>query len=230
MAGDGGAVLDVDQCRQRTAGQTGRIAIDGGRRFMAPEQAWPVPRSPARVVPFRSEHWVEPTPGHRFLVRPVRPADDAALRRLLESSSPEDIRFRFLMSLRLFSDRIVKPLTRLANVHRLGLVAAAVDGAPGSIVGHAILAPDGGGEAEFALLVLDGYRQFGLGRHLLECLVEHARALGLRRIYGIVLAENHRMRELAREMTFRERRDPDEPTCVREVLELAPAQGGSGLS
>ena len=186
------------------------------------------PQAAVRRTSFRDEHVAEPSPGHRFRVRPVRASDDAGLRQLFEEMSPADARFRFLASVRTFSDRVVQPLTHLANLQRLGLVAAE-EGRPDRIVAHAILAPDpDGAGGEFGLLVRADCRHTGLGRHLLECLAGHARALGLRELYGTVLRDNQPMRTLAREMGFAEKSDPLEPGCVRVALAIAGAPRAAG--
>jgi acetyltransferase len=59
----------------------------------------------------------------------------------------------------------------------------------------------------------------GLGRMLLAALIDHARARGLREVWGEVLAENGRMLELARALGF-ERRPGDDVSLVRVTLRL----------
>ena len=51
----------------------------------------------------------------------------------------------------------------------------------------------GGDEAEFALLVSDGFQRQGLGTELLRRLIEVGRDEGLRRIVGDISPENRRM-------------------------------------
>lgn len=46
------------------------------------------------------------------------------------------------------------------------------------------------GEAEFALVVGDAHQRQGLGRHLMQRLIEIARDRGVRRLTGLVLREN----------------------------------------
>ena len=75
--------------------------------------------------------------------------------------------------------------------------------------------------AEFALLVRRDCGRLGLGRLLLGALVDHARRRGIGRVWGVVLAENRPMLELARAMGFRRQLDPDDASCRRVELLLA---------
>lgn len=168
------------------------------------------------------EHVVELEPGLRYRVRPVSPADEPALIRLLERLTMEEVRMRFFCCMRHFGHPLVGPLTQLDNVRHLGLVAVPDHAPADDLVADAmlILEPDGQ-RAEFAVLVHHQYAQHGLGRYLIECLVAHARARGVRQVYGVVLAENQKMLQLATEMGFQQHANPEEPGTVRVELNLA---------
>jgi acetyltransferase len=76
-------------------------------------------------------------------------------------------------------------------------------GAPGEIVGVARLSKEHGvNEAEFALLISDAWQGRGLGRQLLEQLVQIAKAERLTRLTGVILADNRPMIDLARRLGF----------------------------
>ena len=78
-------------------------------------------------------------------------------------------------------------------------------------------------EAEFAVLVHHDHTQHGLGRYLLECLLEHACAHHTGTVFGLVLTENETMLQLAHELGFIQRPDPDEAGCFRVELVTDPA-------
>ena len=80
---------------------------------------------------------------------------------------------------------------------------------------------------EFALVVHQDSARRGLGKVLLQMLVERARDRGIDCVWGQVLAENRAMIGLARSLGFRVRADPQEPTCCRVEwrAEAAPATG-----
>ena len=76
------------------------------------------------------------------------------------------------------------------------------------------------GEAEFALVVEDAYQGKGLGRHLLGRIVEIARERGVKKLAGVVLAENTPMLALTRSLGFGPPR-PVEEGVVRVEMTLA---------
>jgi L-amino acid N-acyltransferase YncA len=75
--------------------------------------------------------------------------------------------------------------------------------------------------AEISVAVADDWQQQGLGRRLLETLVAHAQAHGVRRLYSIDAASNSHMRTLARALGFRESPDPNDVHQVVYSRELA---------
>lgn len=76
------------------------------------------------------------------------------------------------------------------------------------------------GEAEFAVVVADGWRGNGLGEALLGLLLDHARSTAVKAVKGLALADNRPMRLLASKLGFAFRRDED-PQLVRMALELS---------
>jgi GNAT superfamily N-acetyltransferase len=75
-------------------------------------------------------------------------------------------------------------------------LVAAEPADPRRVAGEARYVPIGPGTAELALTIRDGYQGAGLGRLLLEALVERARADGFERLRAIVLLDNTRMLRL----------------------------------
>jgi diamine N-acetyltransferase len=79
----------------------------------------------------------------------------------------------------------------------------------GKLVGHAVLCHEG--EAgEVAVFVLQDYRGRGIGRQLLATLVERARALGLRSVWGMTEPDNLPVLRMARSLGFEQnwQKDP----------------------
>jgi acetyltransferase len=81
------------------------------------------------------------------------------------------------------------------------------------------LAPDEE-SAETAITVADTWHGCGLGRLLLERLVDIARQNGVRRLTGEVLATNARMLALARRTGFRVEHHPEGATLRRIVMDI----------
>ena len=75
--------------------------------------------------------------------------------------------------------------------------------------------------AEFAIIIARTVRDQGVGRHLMERIIDYARSRGVQRIEGDVLEHNSAMIGLARRLGFTVARMADNPGVVRVRLELA---------
>ncbi len=159
------------------------------------------------------------TRGERhYEVRPVRPDDEPALVRLLESLDPETVRLRFFAYIRHFSHDLAARMTQIDYDRELALVITANE-SPERLVGMGTLAADpDGARAEFAVLVDQAHCGMGLGRHLLEQFLSHAREQGIGTVFGEVLAENSTMLGLARSLGFSLHAPPDDPGVVHVEL------------
>jgi LysR family hydrogen peroxide-inducible transcriptional activator len=92
-------------------------------------------------------------------------------------------------------------LRRLDEVDGRNRVALLAVGADDTAIGHAeYVATDG--IAEFALIVIPGLRDRGVGRALLAALIEQGIRAGLAAMTGIILATNTRALQLSRKLGF----------------------------
>ncbi|MDR3415884.1 MAG: GNAT family N-acetyltransferase [Nevskia sp.] len=159
--------------------------------------------------------------GHRYLVRPVRPDDEPAVVSLLQGLDPETVRLRFFAYIRHFSHDLAARMTQTDYDRELSLVAIPED-APDRIIGMSTLASDpDGARAEFGVLVDKRHCGIGLGRHLLEQLLEHARRRGIGTVFGEVLSENTPMLGLARSLGFSVHLAPDDPGCMHVEIAVS---------
>jgi acetyltransferase len=74
--------------------------------------------------------------------------------------------------------------------------------------------------AEVALVLADAWQGQGLGRRLLETLLEHAESAGVREALGTVLATNVAMLRLVRSMGFAVKPEPGDATVRRISRQL----------
>jgi acetyltransferase len=74
--------------------------------------------------------------------------------------------------------------------------------------------------AEFAIVTADAWQGRGVGRMVMQRLIEYAKRRGLSRLEGAVLRSNQNMRRFCEALGFVAHDDPDEPEQVRMVLEL----------
>jgi acetyltransferase len=100
----------------------------------------------------------------------------------------------------------------------LALIALAGEGAELRQIGVARLArAQDSATAEFAVAVADDWHNRGVGTRLLCELMRAARSAGLERIWGDILATNHRMLALMASLGFAVAASPDDPLLRRAV-------------
>ena len=136
--------------------------------------------------------------GRHVTIVPITPEAKPLIARAIERVSPESSRRRFFTVRRRFSERELDELTRLDgwNRYALGAVGRGADGPLGAAVARFARLPDDPRSAELALLVVDDFQRVGLGRRLLARLALAARARGVDRLIGSVLADNEAMLSL----------------------------------
>jgi acetyltransferase len=159
--------------------------------------------------------------GRPFSIRPIG-AQDAQRDRDFLMRLSEDSRYKRMMGV--CRDPSPELIDRFVHVDRHGsmaFVAVVGAGTAESIIGAArYAAPAGSQDAEFAIAVADEWQSRGVGSALLQALLEYARSQGLRRLQGVVLANNGRMLQFARKHAFLLRPVPGEYTLVEITRDL----------
>ncbi|MCU0896822.1 MAG: GNAT family N-acetyltransferase [Burkholderiales bacterium] len=164
--------------------------------------------------------------GREVQVRPIRPEDAKAHQRAFAASGEEDRRMRYFTSLRELSDEAAARSTQIDYDREMALVA--VDPAePTELLGGArIIADPDNQTAEFAVSVRSAMKGTGLGPLALGMILDYAYDRGIKQVWGTVLRENKPMIAVAERLGFRKERDPDDPECVKMVIDL-PRPGGA---
>ena len=146
-------------------------------------------------------------------IRPIRPEDEPFMVRFHENLSEESVYYRYFSQLKLDQRIAHERLTRMCfndYDREIALVAEHRDEKTGDreILGVGRLSRAHGlNEAEFALIVSDKYQRNGLGTELLRRLVQIGRDEKLDRITASILAENHGMHHVSKNVGFTLRRD-----------------------
>jgi acetyltransferase len=156
-------------------------------------------------------------------LRPIRPEDAPAFRRLVEQGTePEDRRLRFFTALRTLAPELCARLTQIDYEREMALVALEPGAKPEApLCGVVRLAADPDRErAEFAVLVRSDLKGQGLGTALMRTLIAYARAQGIGELFGIVLQENRVMLDLVARLGFTSVRQPDDTTALEVRLRL----------
>lgn len=141
--------------------------------------------------------------GRTATVRPIRPEDEPLIIALHAAHSEHTIRMRFFSMVKTLSRDSLIRLCHLDYDREMALTAVMnEDGEPRLLgVSRYYLHPETG-SAEFALVVSDAYQRQGLGRHLMQRLIDIARERGVKRLVGQVLAENAPMLHLMQSLGF----------------------------
>jgi len=159
--------------------------------------------------------------GSEVTVRALRKEDAGLERDFIRNLSPESRWMRFLGQIGDPSDSLIRKLTELDYQHDMAFIALSNEGGITHEVGVSrySLAPDGQ-SCECAVTVADTWQGKGLGTVLMRDLIDIARRRGIRSMFSIDANENERMRELARDLSFKREQDPDDPTRVIHRLVL----------
>jgi acetyltransferase len=150
--------------------------------------------------------------GEIVSIRPIRPEDAEIEQAFVRGLSPESKYFRFMDTLRELTPSMLARFTQIDYDREMAFIAVVPAGAArqsGSGAGaereigvcRYVTNPDGE-TCEFALVVLDDWQRRGLGRRLMNVLIEVARARGLKQMVGHVLARNTPMLALLAGLGF----------------------------
>jgi acetyltransferase len=221
------AILSVD-INPLLADADGVIALDARIEIDPALVGQPGPNPRLAIRPYPTGLATRVTrAGADFLIRPIMPTDAALYPAFLARVSAEDMRRRFFTALKTLSPEMLVRLTQLDYDRDLAFVA--LEAASGALAGVARYASDPDHEdAEFGVMVRTDLQGRGLGAALMQWLVRTARAEGLKRIHGLILAENVQMLELCRELSFVLDRQDTDPSVIRARLDLSnPARAST---
>jgi RimJ/RimL family protein N-acetyltransferase len=159
--------------------------------------------------------------GEHIVIRRAEPQDKTLYFDFLRDVSAEDLRFRFFARVGELSAAESNRLSHLDYSHEMAFIA--LDEKTGEMLGLVRLRDELDEEtAEFAILVRSRLKGHGLGWLLMRRVIDYAKAKGLRRVYGDVLAENASMLQMTEELGFHAE---DIGSGIRRVvLNLAPTR------
>jgi len=198
-----------------TAGQP----LAGDARMVVEESSIPAPRH-LIIAPYPNQYvsdWMLED-GTPVKIRPMKPEDEPLVADFLADCSEETIYFRYFRRIKKWTHEMLIRFTQNDYDRELGLMAVGVPPGPEVMMGvtRLVTTPDRQ-DAEFAIIVGDAWHGKGLGSKLIQRLLEVAKDMGVKRLRGDVLSENHPMLALAKKHGFTLKKDEEGQTVKLEI-------------
>jgi len=166
--------------------------------------------------------------GASILLRPIRPEDAQMEQEFVRGLSEDSRYFRFMNTVRELSPAMLARFTQIDYDREMAFVAVRDEGGREVEIAVARYATNPDGQTcEFAIVVADSWQCKGLGRRMLELLIETARARGLKTMVGHVLAGNQAMLALCGKLGFRISDHPEDAGVKRATFVLDGSPGPS---
>ncbi|WP_417805481.1 bifunctional acetate--CoA ligase family protein/GNAT family N-acetyltransferase [Thalassospira lucentensis] len=210
-----GEVLELDM-NPLLADKDGVIALDA-RIKVTPKVISDDKRLAIHPYPRHLKKELVLDDGTTYLLRPIKPEDEPAHYQFMSKLTPEDIHFRFFGSVRELPHSEMARQTQLDYDRDMAFLAIVPSGPEqGQIHGMVQVVIDPNNEhAEYAVMVRSDIKGRGLGRVLMEQMIEFCRRKGTETFIGQVLPNNRRMLTLCEKLGFSRKYLADE-----EVFEV----------
>jgi acetyltransferase len=207
------------------ADASGVLALDA-RVVLRPVSGDSEQRLTIRPYPAELAKIIELPHGRRFSIRPICPEDELLLTEMVRRSDPEDTRLRFFGAMKGLSHQLAARLSQIDYDREMALIAVE---APKSdtetklpLAGVVRIISDPNNEvAEFAVMVRTDLKGQGLGYRLMQEILAYAKAKGLGRVTGQVLATNTVMLKMVGELGGKIRGAQADPHISNVDFDLA---------
>jgi acetyltransferase len=183
-------------------------------------------------LPDRPPHWLQSYPAHlsrtwtlasgeSLFLRPVRHDDGELEETFVRALSLESRYQRMLSGGTKVTPEWIDSMTHIDYHRHMAFAVTTVSDGIEQFVGVGRYVVDAvKSSAEVALVLADAWQGQGLGRRLLETLLEYAESAGIREAAGVVLATNVAMLRLVRSMGFTVKPEPGDATVRRISRQL----------
>jgi acetyltransferase len=167
--------------------------------------------------------WEYAVDGQKIHIRPIKPEDEPLWTEMIGSLSPASVEFRFFGPVKQITKSMLVRYCHIDYDREIAL--AAMDPGKGKKparmlgVSRLTIETANAETGEFAIVIRDDVQRQGLGHELMTKLIVAARDMGVREIYGHVLAGNMPMIRFSESLGF-DVRPGDEPDVRKLVLRL----------
>lgn len=158
-----------------------------------------------RPYPRELEEWMTLKDGRKIFVRPIRPEDEPAYKNLFENLSQEDLRLRFCGEATPLSRTMLAEVLHIDYAREMTFIALCnngVDQWESLGIVHALTTTAEKRDAEYAISVRSDLKGQGLGKMLMNKIIDYCRDLNVNSIYGLVLKNNTSMLGLCSHLGF----------------------------
>lgn len=150
--------------------------------------------------------------GEEILLRPIRPEDEKPHEKFDQSLTKEDRYQRYFGEVPLLDHEKLALMTQIDYDREIAFIATSndFDGHPQTLgVVRAKMDPDNI-EAEFAIITRSDMKGLGIGKKLMEKIIDYCRQQGTRILSGVTQTQNTGMAGLARRLGFTVKHDFEE--------------------
>lgn len=178
-----------------------------------------IDRLAIRPYPEELEEWIAWHSGP-ILLRAIKPEDGPQHIEFFNSLDPEDVRMRMFVRMRELSNAQLARMTQIDYNREMAFIATrkGEDGAPETLgVVRVIFDPDNT-SGEFAISVRSDLKGKGLGRLLMNKMIDYCRARGTHEIVGETLSHNKPLLTLVKALGFETCRSVDNDTTMLKLM------------
>jgi acetyltransferase len=159
--------------------------------------------------------------GERLTLRHIAPADAAREQAFVHGLSLESSYLRFHGTIKDLSNKDLKKFTEPDSRNAVAMIVLRSGETGEEEIGVAryVIDPDGA-NCEFAIVVADAWHKRGIGTRLMNSLIKHLQASGVKQISGSVLKRNSAMLKFVKQLGFTETDVPDDPSVLSVTKNL----------
>ena len=182
-----------------------------------------LPRLAIRPYPTRHIFTCQAQNGEEFTFRPIRPEDEPLMVQFHRTLSEKSVYLRYFRSFNLDQRVEHERLTRICFVDYDRTIALVVThkneaGEPEVVAAGRLTRSHVNNQAEYAILVSDGFQGIGIGTQLLSRLLTIGKEEGIETVLAYMLPENRGMRHVSQKLGFAFEREAD---LLKATIQLA---------